>query len=210
MKRVLLALSLLAVFALGRVTTSPNWLNPTLRLFEPPLEATYTPTPIKSLQQVVIALASATSNTATLSPTVVAANSILIYQGHDSDEGTGFTHGNGWIKGALTNGTTVTATAGVAADGSYNGAVVEFIPQFVKSSGCGTLTPSGTATITAVNVAKTLVSTTGYTNTYNTSSSVGVNGAVIRVTLTNATTITANAQGNNGGLTIGYCYLEFK
>lgn len=212
MKRILIALALLSTFCLGTTAPQVRWLNPTLRFFVPPLAATYTPTAVKSVQMVSISLAAATSNTASLSPNVIAANSILIYAGHTTNEVSGFSQGPGWIRGTFTSGSTITAlTAGAAGvTGTYTASVVEFLPQFVKSSACGTLAVGATATITAVVLAKTMLVTTGYTNNYATNSSIGINGAVLGVKFNSTTQIGVNTVADNGALTIGYCYLEFK
>lgn len=77
------------------------------------LGAVATGTLFKTIQygQITISAGNA-SNTATLSPTVVAANSVLIFLGTSNNEGAGGDPGGTMARITLTNGSTVTATRG--------------------------------------------------------------------------------------------------
>lgn len=181
----------------------------------------YIPTPIKSIQQVVISL-TAGSGTATLSTAVVPGASLLIFQGLVSNDNTAQLGFDDFATAVLTNSTTVTATrqGGGTWALTWYGVVIEYLQTFVKSVGGGTIAiadgaSSNTATITAVDPAKTLVVCTGWQNANSNPSSaeskwVEVVGAV---SLTNATTITGNRGGtalSGTSCQVGYRYIEFK
>lgn len=178
------------------------------------LQATYIPTPIKSLTPISITISAAsTSNTQTVS--VTAANSLLIATGI-SDNNV-LPPDSGWAKGTITSGVTITATR-IASVGAvtYTATLVEFIPQFVKSQGCNAIdladtVASNTATITSVNTAKTLLAHTGVTSTVGSGVSLTVNNAQLTtLTQTNATTITVTRGVTSGEVNTGYCYLETR
>lgn len=77
----------------------------------------------KSIQYGSIVITTGNSvNTYTCSPTVVKANSVLIFLGCYTDETAGSNPGNWFVSITLTNGTTVTATRGR----NSNTATVEF------------------------------------------------------------------------------------
>jgi hypothetical protein len=213
-------LTLAAAALLALVTTWPR------------VDASYIPTPIKSIQQVTITSAGSNSNTYTLSPTVTKANSILIWNGSSSvDSSSGFVSCDTFQMGEFTDNATITARLGgsaatCASTGAiYQATVVEFVGQFVKSSGCGNITiadgsSSNSATIGAVVVAKTIVHMTGFGQlsaapmTYagmvgnNVSTQLGY-----RLTIPDTTHITATGttlSSPTGNRRIGYCYLEFR
>lgn len=192
-----------------------------------PVEATYIPTPVQSVQAATATFAGATTTaTATLGTTLKsAANAVLIWDGLSSGANSGLYSPAAWVSGTITNTTTITATSqGAPRNGDYyRGEVVEFLAFFVKSSGCGSISiangsNSNTATITSVNTAKAIVALTGMTA----NSTVTLDGAhsiepnvQADVTLTNATTITANWKYDSTNSvpqsrTVGYCYVEFK
>lgn len=179
----------------------------------------YIPTPIKSIQQVAIACGGL-SAVATISPVIVGA-SLLIYQGHQSQDAGGALNFDDFAYGLLTNPTTVTvAKQGNGALGGqvvWNGMVVEFLQNFVKSQGSGTIaipdgSASATVTIPSVNTGKTILVFTGQSNANNVNTG-RMNALCATVALTNGTTITAArlaAAVTLTGLLVGYHYLEFK
>lgn len=85
----------------------------------------------------------------------------------------------------------------------------------INATGRGTISISdaattGTATITAVNVARTMLRHMGATMNNDTNF---IYAAMTRVDLTNTTTITASVGSGGGGsrtLTVGYEYTEFS
>lgn len=206
---VVLAGLILHGVTLPRVAFQPRLFDGTL------LEATYTPTPIKSLQQ----LSGTSAATITLSPAVTVASTLLIAQGMSTTNAGGFVSGfAAYAYAQLTNSTTVTLTAGSTTP-IWKGVAVEFLPQFVKSQGCNTISIASasltnTSTITAVTVAKTIVASTGWKSDGGSSEAIGAQEGT--VVLTNTTTITAtkgavaNESGGAPNFVAGYCYVEFK
>lgn len=182
------------------------------------VQATYIPSPIKSIQPITIPLNSTLSNTAIPNPTVIAANSILIYQGVSGDE-VSPTNCSHEALGTITSGTLITATKGcVTSNTTYNAVLVEFLGTFVRSQGCNTIAVgdsslTGTRAITSVVTAKTMVALTGMTNIWAGAGSSGGH-FLPRLDLTSSILVTATRQVNPGGapysLVAGFCYIEFK
>lgn len=188
------------------------------------VEAAYVPSAIKSVQAVSITFGgSSNTGTATLSPSVIAANSLLVYNGGDTSDNNSSLQSVQRGYGVITNGTTVTATRANNDSGTtsaiWTGTVVEFGGSFIKSSGCYAITipadgvsTTATQTITSVNTAKTLISYTGTSVLLNQIAWIG-GLEVPRIALTNATTLTASRHLTNGSsvtTTVGTCYVEFK
>jgi hypothetical protein len=149
-----------------------------------------------------------TSNTYTISPSVVAANSLLIWLGQTFDQ---TDTNNNDSQGSLTftNGTTITATrVGTANVLTVNGVIVEFHPGVIKSVQADTITvtTSTTDTISAVNTAKAIVFHLGNTST-DTSGASSVEETAL--TLTNSTTVTATRGVNSTTAVVSYRVVEF-
>jgi hypothetical protein len=165
---------------------------------------------MKSVQYFSITItAGNTSNTATLSPAVVADNSILLWLGQNFDQtNTNNDNSNGSL--AFTNGTTITATrVGTGDILTVKGVVVEFYPGVVKTVQAGTITvtTSTTATLgTAVNTAKSIVFHLGNTST-DTSGASSVEETAL--TLTDSTTVTATRGVNSTTAVVSYRVVEF-
>lgn len=184
------------------------------------LEATYTPTLVKSVQPVSITVASgAASNTATLSTAVTLGKALLLFQGNTTDAAAEQPCGQ-FLSGALTSATVVTATKGGGCTlntSVYNGVVVEFLPQFVTSGACSTdAIASGSLskviTISSVNTAKTVAVLTGWTDDDTNTGQSLYSFFLPRITVTSATQLTVTRGTSTGTvvLNFGYCYVEFK
>jgi len=210
-----LAAALLAALILSGVHGSKEtrWTAP--RLFPGTLlEATYTPTPIQSLQSGMIDLASATSNTATIT-SVNTSSAALIFLGNRNNNNT--TSANQWLcRVALTNATTVTATRGASQAGAQECGftVLEYLPQFIKSVQAGTISltsvTTNTATITSVNTAKAYVAYLGV-DTGDTNSPTTPDISMTRVSLQSATSVqAAHFAGSAFAFNVGYQVVEFK
>jgi len=164
---------------------------------------------IRTIQRGTIVIPGAsTSNTATIT-SVQFGNAIVAYlgctvAGAENPSGS-------FARVTLTDATTVTATKGSGAGGqddvtvSYE--VIEFTSGVVKSiqrstiaGGAGT----ATATISAVNIAKSRVDYLGM----STSDTGADNTWIARLDLTNATTVTATKTV--GGATTGFQVVEFN
>jgi hypothetical protein len=179
--------------------------------------ATFTPSMIKSIQQVTVTIPNGTlSATATITA-IIPGNTLLVYQGQDSPE-PAYLLCSAAI-GSIQDATHIVATRPTACGNgasNWNGVVVEFLGNFVKSQGCGNISianaaTSGAATITSVNTAKTIVEQTGMN--LNPGSSADVPTEYLSaLTLSNATTISASRQSasntNTVNESVGYCYLE--
>lgn len=141
----------------------------------------------------------ASSGTATITA-VDTARAFVVFIGQSCANTTANAPNSGFARVALTNSTTVTATAG-GTSGSADAMVVSFAVVQVatgvlKSIQAGTISvasaTSGTATITEVNSAKAYVIYGGMSTADTTASAFGPNTTFHRVTLTNSTTVTAN------------------
>jgi hypothetical protein len=199
------------------------------KLFEGTLlEATYTPTPIQSLQPFTATFAGGSpTTTVTITALRATSNAIIIPNGLLSTTAGGLYAGSGFLRAAITSTTLVTVTAGVAplAGAYYRGVVVEFMPNFVKTGSCGnavfpnSATDTQPATISPTVVpAKTLLVRTGQSMT----STLTLNGSAETekhfqsdIVLTNGTTATATWTWNGVNSKpqdriVGFCYVEFK
>ena len=164
---------------------------------------------VASVQTGQLDMNGVTTKTATISA-IDLSRSICVFNGakNTSAEATANDVSGFTFRVALTNSTTVTASIvlSVAAAGRLvNFTVVEFFPGVLRSVQRGSITMTGvqsnTATITEVNVAKSLVTYNGYTTTYTESPPVYLNRVGAILTLTNATTVTVN-QGSTDGTKI--------
>jgi hypothetical protein len=169
---------------------------------------------VKSVQTGTAAIAgSAASGTATITAVVVA-NSIIYPLGFTYD-GTSDVPRDALCHVALTNATTVTGTRGsnASADGCTVGyAVMEFWPGVIRRIQTGTIAitdtnASNTATITAVNTAKSAVIYLGNISDVNVTTDR--RSEIPRLALTNSTTVTATRVGTGGAITVGYEVVEY-
>ena len=166
---------------------------------------------IKSIQRgtIVIAAASA-SNTATIAA-VATENTVVRWLGISYDTDGAVDERSAWAYLSLTNATTVTATRGAttgAATVSYE--VTEFLPGVIRSVQRGTIfmsaAASNTATITSVDTAKSMA----YYNGTQSGDGFGYSSRyLIRVVLTNATTVTATRGNATNNMTMAYQVTEF-
>lgn len=89
---------------------------------------------------------------------------------------------------------------------------MSYSPTVVKSIQSGTIAmantdTSKTATITSVNTAKSMITLTGLSSTQG--NTTYPHARMARVTLTNATTVTADRGSGVDDLTVGYQVVEF-
>lgn len=163
---------------------------------------------IKSIQRGVLTIPSGSSSATATITSVDTANSVL----HISQDGDGIV--DRWDASlayvVFTNATTLTATrtgtTGDAVRTSYH--VVEYIPGFLKSIQRGTIALTGvssnTATITSVDTSKSVLIFLGML-TAELSSPQRI---TTRLTLTDATTVTASRAVGTGNNTISYQVVE--
>ncbi len=146
-----------------------------------------TPSPIRSIQRGTISITGATSNTATITAVVVA-NSRLKYLGRTNND-PGQAANQALVQLVFTNATTITAsvnTSPAATITAVNFEVIEYWPGAFKSIQRGQTSAAAlTATITAVNPAKSEVDYLGCTA----SEATTIFTRDAKVTLTNATTV---------------------
>jgi hypothetical protein len=220
---LVLAAAVLAWTALvGRVASAPTSiafraLTPAAWLFNGvPVEATYLPTPFKSIQAVSVTISSGTSNYATLSPAVNLANTILVYGGQTSNDTSGFHNGSGWAYCTPSSSTTVSCYRYVAgATVTVNVTAIEFASGLLRSATrCGAITMSGltgTAVLSPpVVVAKSVATMTGIADPYVTAASTADNDVLVRLSLA-AGVITATKTGGGAyNNAVGYCVAEGK
>jgi len=205
----------------GRVASAPDRivfraLSPAGWLFNGvPVEATYLPTPFKSIQPVTVTIASGTSNFATLSTPVVLANTILVYGGQYSTDSSGFHHGSGWAWCQPTTTTTVYCYRYVTgASVTVNLTAIEFASGLLRSAQCGAVVMSGltgsAALTTSVTVAKSIATFTGIADAYVTAASTGDNDVMATLTLAATSISAAKAGGGAYNNAVGYCVAEGK
>lgn len=167
------------------------------------------PTGIKSIQSFTINLTGVTTGTATITA-VDTSNSFVIFLGSTSAVATAVNRDVGRL--ALTNSTTVTGTQDVGhnADPTISGMVIECWPGLLKSVQQGTVTlaaaASGTATIAAVTVAKTLLLYEGFSGPIGDLTPHAQATAFVQ--LTNTTTVTWTA-GDVTSMTGAFTAVEF-
>jgi hypothetical protein len=162
---------------------------------------------IKSIQRGTTTIAAAaTSGTSTIT-SVDTANAVIRLLGY-TYSATAITDGRVLCpRLELTNGTTVTAyrnTADASNSLIVSWEVIEYYPGVLKSVQRGTINVNGTATITAVDTAKSSCDHLGGTYLANTANDPGYYGYV---TLTNGTTVTAT---NGSGAGPGYGTMGFQ
>jgi hypothetical protein len=170
------------------------------------------PTGVKSVQKFTID--TSVILTATLTTAVDTGNSYVVFLGSVSSQNTAVNRDLGRL--VLTNSTTVTATIS-SAQSVISGMVIECWPGLIKSLQVSTITIStavttGTATINAVTVAKTLLLWMGTSG--NIGDATTHDQATSDMSLTNATTVTMTlgaGAGGGGGLTMvgGFTVVEF-
>lgn len=166
------------------------------------------PSLVKSVQRGTIAL-NATSVTATI--VAVNLSNALVFASYQDLGGVNAADRNA-VRVELTNTTTVTAFYGAVSGNSANVSweVIEFMPGLFRSIQRGTATTGAgtttTATITAVNMAKTFVHNLGFTSTSTTLLNLGATSS--RWVVTNATTLTFDTGGATDA-TAGFQSVEF-
>lgn len=198
-----------------------------LDLFFAPVEATYAPTPIKSIQRGTISLTTADFSVNATITAVIANNAYVEFGGFSGDGGRDATSGlrMGTVLLKLTNGTTVNAlrnSTGVTDTVSVPWQVIEYRAGILKQAvqrGVVSINPGGTsatsatATITSVTTTKAILVYCGY----NSNEAGGWNGAAQSrwwpwLELTNATTVTGNIKSNavNQQIDLPYQVVESK
>ena len=164
---------------------------------------------VRSVQRGTITVAAATG-TLTISA-VDTANSVVSYLGGTTN-GADVDISNQLARIDLTNATTITMTKIGTGAGIFSVQCVEYWPGVVKSKQVGTIAlnsvASNTATIATVNTAKSVCEQVGYTCA---GTSYDSREHMARITLTNATTVTANRQSTSSlfNITYGYQIVEF-
>ena len=217
---LLLTAAVLAWTALvGRVASAPERivfraLSPAAWLFSGvPVEATYLPTPFKSIQAVSVTISSGTSNVAALSVPVNLANTILVWGGQNSTDASGFHHGSGWAW-CQPFATAVACYRYVAGSTvTVNLTAVEFASGLLRSATrCSSITMSGLAGAVAlsppVTVAKSFVTFTGIADPYITAASTADNDAMVKLTLAAGSITATKAGGGAYNNSVGYCLAE--
>lgn len=179
----------------------------------PPLVTAWTQgTIVKSVQYGTITIGNTSlTGTATIT-TVVPTNALVFFLGLVHQEAAdGISVPFSYLQ--LTNATTVTATRAIqpgagAATPVIGFCVLEFLPGVIRSIQKGTVTlnavTSNTATITAVNVAKSIL-----LYGFESSDQNLVTDALARITLTNATTVTMTRNNNTGVVVGAFTVVEF-
>lgn len=168
------------------------------------------PSLIRSVQRGTITIAGAsTSNTATITAVNVN-NAVINFLGATVAGTENADHAHARVT--LTDSTTVTATKGAGSGGaddvvvSYE--VIEYVSGVIRSIQRGTITTAAgtaTATITAVNTAKSAVNYMGFTTTSTTNPDPHT--YLPRLDLTNSTTVTATATATDA--IVGYQVVEW-
>lgn len=163
-------------------------------------------------QKGTVNLTNVTSNTATIT-SVDTTRSILLWGGY---RGTSNSSAPRFMPAiTLTNGTTVTGSRQVASTDTSDVAftVLEFAPGLIKSINRGVLTIatsslSQTATVTAVDTSKCLLSWLGCNNSQ---ADTSYRDNYSMATLTNSTTVTVTRGAADAGSTefVGYELVEF-
>lgn len=216
--RTKLFLVALLVGLVGLPQTVPTaWHNP--RLFDGTvLEATYLPTPIKSIQSSSVTIVNAATTAAVVISSVSTSNAVVRWLGNTGLDTNNPIASLGCVQ--LTDATHVTGQRGGGVSGSITiGFVVtEYLPQVLKQavqqktiSITDGVSASGTATITSVNTSKTELVAGGSCAGATIANGSAPNLVTTYQTLTNATTITAtrNNGGGNDSITV-VTALEFK
>lgn len=167
---------------------------------------------IKTVQRGTITLAGVASNTATITA-VDTSNAYVVLLGytHSDTAGQAADH---WVRIALTNSTTVTATRiGTAGTVVVSFEVVEFLPGRVRSiqpvsiSLASVTTNTATLGTTLLSTAKAYIAWGGSTAT---PAALVPESSWCDLVLTNTTTVTANRNTNAGGAVVNGTVVEFK
>lgn len=167
---------------------------------------------IASIQRGTVTLARGGAATATATITAVNPQACILHRlGQTTEDPTTPTRASSpttFARIDLTNATTVTATtdAAVLSDQVISFEVIEFLPGIIKSVQQGTIALSAlsnTATITAVNPAKSMLMFEGEHG------SGGFDTRHAKIVLTNATTVTANYLATGETTTVGFSVVEF-
>lgn len=168
---------------------------------------------VRSIQAGTMTASYPTNATATIAA-VDTVNSIVYMLGlTQSNANTNYAVCAGGVE--LTNSTTVTGYQSVSggADMVFSFVVVEYHPGIVKSIQAGTIAvnagTSATATVTAVNTAKSMLVWRGFK--MSTAAAPNTDSWATKTVLTNATTVTANritADANNS-ITAYFGLVEF-
>lgn len=168
-----------------------------------------------SIQQATITIAGgAVSGTATLSPSVTAANAI-VFPGYFHVPDAGTNPATTYSRITLTNGTTLTADRNTSSANAvgFLATILDATSSLVVGVQYGTITiangtSSNTATITAVGtLANSTVHILGQT-TDNTTSNTSNHQA--ELDLTNTTTVTATRNGTTNAVTVSFCVVEWQ
>ena len=186
-------------------------------LFSPQLDVTETlignreSLIIKSIQYGTINFADTDTSEAVSINSVIKKNSMLIYLGSTGESGVTGEPGDVQIRLEFTTGTSITGTRQTS-DGiaSVHFGIIEFQEGIIKSNQVGSIAIANTIqaeTITEVDVTQTIVAITGYDHN---SFSLDPDGGVVKLTLTNATTITGSRSNGAGTLNVGYQVIEFN
>lgn len=171
---------------------------------------------IASIQRGNVALGAAASATSTVNA-VNTSRSVAVWGGSYSGGGSGEPSAT-FVKLALTNSTTITATVQTGYGGAKEvpWSLIEFQPGVVRRIQLGTIAVTGpattnTATITEVNQPKTAIFYSGFTTTLTPGVIADAYSHSYSL-LTNATTVTAKSSSNIGGTvaTITYAAVEFN
>jgi hypothetical protein len=166
---------------------------------------------IRSVQRGTISIGpAASSNTATI-VSVDPVNAVVRWLGQSYGTDGVVDERPGWTYVTLTNATTVTATRGATSNtstASYE--VVEFAPGVIRSIQRGTIAlnaaTSATGAVTEVNSSKSELTYTGETS----GDGFGYPARyLIRVVLTNSTTVTATRGNATNNMVSSYQLVEF-
>jgi len=187
-----------------------------VHVIERPVDATYTPSFLQSVQCGTITINSgATSGTATIT-SVDTTRTALSNNGYTGNDSSGSAVTDAWLT--LTNATTVTATRSTNTSETYTSVVrfcaLQFLSGLTKSIQIGTATiaanqTSGNATITSVNTAKAWPLWLGQSSECNSGGFSNDRGTAA-ITLSGATTVTAtrNTLDANFNCTVGFEIIE--
>lgn len=146
----------------------------------------------------------------TLSNAVVTANTMLIFNGWNSNSGGLWRETATRIAITGTNTVTATRANSTSANRRICGVAIEFIDGYVNSNQAGTVTMSGvsnnTAAISAINTSKSVVINTGFTTTLGAVSGLHMLPAV---KINSSTAIRADHGDNSSACTAGFQAFEF-
>ncbi|NDF11896.1 MAG: hypothetical protein EB060_03650 [Proteobacteria bacterium] len=172
--------------------------------------------PIVSVQEVAITIGSgATSNTASIT-SVNTSNAHVIFNGFLTDITTLGGANKIQPRVELTSSTVVTAYRNTAGGSvTVRATVIEWDSAWIQSIQTGTITiaagsSSNTGTVSSVTTGNSAVIYLGQTATDTATDDCYPARFATRLTLTNATTITASRGTTTSAVTVGYALVEFK